>query len=111
MNFSSNLNKVFVYIQALMEKYEKEKINSANELEYQNNNSRRKVSELDSEEIELDEIKENEKQDKLGSKYNPILPVSDWDPICKESYSELESNIKLREDLKMTETNLKNKVH
>jgi len=110
MNFSANLNKVFIYIQALLEKFEKEKEknNSINELDSTN---KRKVSDIESEDIENDENKDFEKQDKLGTKYNPILPVCDWDEICKESYKELESNIKLREDLITTEFNLKSKVN
>jgi hypothetical protein len=56
------------------------------------------------------DIEELEK-DKLGTKYNPILPVNDWDIICKESYTELESIIKLREDLSSAEKLLKAKVN
>lgn len=110
MNFSSNLNKVFVYVQALLEKYEKEREKShAAALELESQAVKRKNSDAENDENEFDEIKED-KQDKLGSKYNPILPVGEWDAICKESYQELESNIKLREDLKNTEASLKTKV-
>lgn len=109
MNFSTNLNKVFVYVQALLEKYEKEKEKTHAALELEGQVSIRNNNELEDEENEFEENKE-EKQDKLGTKYNPILPVNDWDAICKESYQELESNIKLREDLKNTEASLKVKV-
>jgi len=101
---------VFVYLQALLEKYEKEKQNSINELENKNINDRRKTSESLGEDIEIDENKEYEKQDKLGTKYNPVLPISHWDSICKQSFNELESNIKLREDLKISGANLKEKI-
>ena len=52
-------------------------------------------------------IEDTGKVDKSG---NPILPVNDWDLICRESYSELESIIKLREDLSAAENSLRAKV-
>ena len=84
----------------MVEKYEKEK-------------ERALKSEEDSKTFDNEddfETEELEKVDKLGTKYNPILPVSDWDLICRECYVELESIIKLREDLIATENYLKAKV-
>jgi hypothetical protein len=105
-NCASNLNKVFVYLQALIEKYEKEKEKEkdiANQLEEKN----RKIAIDNEEDLDIEELE----KDKLGTKYNPILPVNDWDIICKESYTELESIIKLREDLSSAEKLLKAKVN
>jgi len=103
-NCAENLNKVFVYLQALVEKYEKEK-----EKEKANNNednNKRKSSFDNEDDLDLEELE----RDKLGTKYNPILPVSEWDLICRECYIELESIIKLREDLTSAENKLKAKV-
>ncbi len=104
-NCSGNLNKVFVYLQALIEKYEKEKEREkerVNQIEDKN----RKLSIDNEEDLDIEELE----KDKLGTKYNPILPVNDWDLICRESYSELESIIKLREDLSAAENSLRAKV-
>lgn len=109
LSFSANLNKVFVYIQALIEKYEKEK-EKAQMIEMDLSSKKLNQFDGDLDDIDNNEEKENDLQDKLGSKFNPILPVEEWDNICSESYRELESTVKIREDLRMTETLLKNKV-
>lgn len=102
-NCAANLNKVFVYLQALVEKYEKEK--EKEKAQISSEESKRKNSENE-EDIDMEDLE----KDKLGTKYNPILPVNDWDAICKECYTELESIIKLREDLTSAENQLRQKV-
>ena len=102
--YAESLNKVFVYLQALIEKYEKDK---EKEISAAENLSAKVNRQLD---LDEDLEKDNEKGEKLGSKYNPILPVSEWNEICNESYMDLESNIKIKDSLDMSLNNLKNQV-